>query len=608
MKKILFSVAFCILAVATQAQIPAGYYNAATGLEGYQLKTALYNIIKNHNDQGYGALYDAYEEGYDDNGTVLDMYSENPDGNDLKQYAHHQETCGNYSNEGDCYNREHLFPQSLFNEDYPMRSDYHHVVPSDGKVNGQRSNLAFGEVGSASWTSLNGSKKGTSSSPGYSGTVFEPIDEYKGDIARGLLYFGTRYETQVDSWSHSMTNGTEDQVFSDWFLEVLLKWHNQDPVSPKEIIQNNAGYDHQGNRNPFIDHPEYVNCIWATCSGLQFTSMPITNATESTEYTYDITYNVDIDSETISCTTKPAWLTFTKNEASDMAQLNGTPSFGDIGNHSVVLELTEDGVTETQSFTILVSEWTSNTDVLNLSACSTDWEIVSDASNKDWECFENNYYEVNGYDATNDTPSQDWLISPSIDLDVYENEVFSFDSWTQWNDSGIERPEIKFKYSTDYDGQGNPSSASWFELSYSYPAEDSQNWTSSGDIDISAIDGTNVHFAFYYTSTGGAPGDAAYWKIDNVVLNADHVVGVEELNSIVDIYPNPASSFLNIRNVAAFSNITILNAVGQVVLSQKNNANLISVNTENYNSGLYFIRLQTETGETIIKKFIKEVK
>src|SRR5690606_39825219 len=88
--------------------------------------------------------------------------------------------CGNYSGEGSCYNREHLIPQSVFNEGSPMKTDGHHVVPTDGYVNGQRSNHPIGKVSSASWTSTNGSKKGTSAVPGYSGTVFEPIDEFKG--------------------------------------------------------------------------------------------------------------------------------------------------------------------------------------------------------------------------------------------------------------------------------------------------------------------------------------------------------------------------------------------------------------------------------------------
>jgi len=267
MKKFYNSILFLFLSFSLLAQIPNGYYNNAEGKTGYSLKTALHNIIKNgHQARDYGELYSAYEIGDNDpeDGYVWDMYSENPNDTDPYNFVHYDNKCGNYSSEGDCYNREHLFPQGVFSSASPMKTDYHHVVPSDGKVNGMRSNYPFGEVGSANWTSMNGSKKGNSASPGYSGTVFEPIDEYKGDIARCMLYFATRYEDKVSSWSHDMINGTSDQVYTEWFLDLLLKWHEQDPVSQKEVVRNNTGYNFQGNRNPFIDHPEYVCKIWSS--------------------------------------------------------------------------------------------------------------------------------------------------------------------------------------------------------------------------------------------------------------------------------------------------------------------------------------------------------
>jgi len=257
-----------IISFQLQAQIPAGYYDNAQGLTGYQLKTALKNIISNgHQDQGYGALYTCYQTSdtdnyYENDGTVLDMYSEKPNGPDAYEYQHISDKCGNYTGEGACYNREHLVPQSVFGSAAPMKSDAHFVVPADGYVNNRRSSYAFGEVTNPTWTSTNGSKLGPNSTQGYSGTVFEPIDEFKGDIARMLFYFATRYEDQVAGWSHAMLNGSSDQVFSDWFLDILLTWHYNDPVSQREIDRNNAVYNFQGNRNPYIDHPEWVAQIW----------------------------------------------------------------------------------------------------------------------------------------------------------------------------------------------------------------------------------------------------------------------------------------------------------------------------------------------------------
>jgi endonuclease I len=130
-------------------QIPTGYYNDATE-SGYALKTQLKSIITNgHTDKGYDNLYDAYtktdnDSFYENDNTVLDMYSENPTGEDAYNYDHNTRKCGNYNGENVCYNREHIFPQGFFNKGYPMRSDIHHVVPSDGSVNGRRSNYPFG--------------------------------------------------------------------------------------------------------------------------------------------------------------------------------------------------------------------------------------------------------------------------------------------------------------------------------------------------------------------------------------------------------------------------------------------------------------------------------
>lgn len=254
-------------------QAPNGYYNNATG-SGYTLKTQLKNIITSgHQDRGYGALYDAYvtsdtDSFYENDNTVLDMYSENPNGADSYYYNHGSRRCGNYSSENDCYNREHIFPQSFFHKDSPMKNDIHHVVPSDGYVNGIRSRYPFGEVTNANYTSNNGSKRGQNTFDSYSGIVFEPIDEFKGDIARMLLYFITRYEDEIKSWGTSNLNenpsNTENSGYDDWYLKLIYKWHTQDPVSQREIVRNNEAYNFQGNRNPFIDHPEYVSQIWGS--------------------------------------------------------------------------------------------------------------------------------------------------------------------------------------------------------------------------------------------------------------------------------------------------------------------------------------------------------
>lgn len=284
LKLLLLTLFFSFL---SYAQIPAGYYNTATGT-GYTLKTQLYNIIKGHTDKGYAGLYTTYQTSdrdyyYENDGTILDMYSENPTGIDPYNYsAGSTQRCGSYSVEGDCYNREHIIPQSVFNSNAPMVSDAHFITPTDGKVNGQRSNYPHGTVSSASWTSQNGSKLGSSGIVGYSGTVFEPINEFKGDIARMYFYFATRYENTVAGYSYPMFNGTSDQVFTTEFLNMLLTWSAQDPVSQREIDRNNAIYAQQNNRNPYIDHPEYVQLVWNPTADTQAPTAPTSLVVNST--------------------------------------------------------------------------------------------------------------------------------------------------------------------------------------------------------------------------------------------------------------------------------------------------------------------------------------
>lgn len=262
MKRIFVAFLALFLAFSALAQAPSNYYNSANGLTGDELKAALHNIIKGHTSISYAQIWNAFwSTDNKGDGVVWDMYSDRPGGTPPYVYYLGQDQCGNYSGEGDCYNREHSWPQSWFNNDATARTDMHHIFATDGKVNQMRGNYPFGEVGNASWTSQNGSKLGASRTPGYSGTVFEPIDEYKGDFARAIMYMSVRYFSEDANWGNS--DMTTKAVIKPWAIDLLLRWNEQDPVSQKEIDRNNAIYnDYQHNRNPFVDRPEYARMIW----------------------------------------------------------------------------------------------------------------------------------------------------------------------------------------------------------------------------------------------------------------------------------------------------------------------------------------------------------
>lgn len=242
------------------SQPPPGYYDSAEGLSGLPLKQALHNIIDNQDPLTYNGLWNAFSTtDATAAGKVWDMYSDVPGGTPAYLYTFGSDQCGQYDAEGDCYNREHSFPQSWFNGSAPMYTDLFHLYPTDGYVNNMRGNLPYGDVGSADWSSTNGSKKGLCVDPGFNGTVFEPIDAYKGDLARTYFYMMTRYYGQMSGWNSPVVQGGD---LIPWNAAVMLQWNDMDPVSPKEIARNNAVYGEQGNRNPFIDRPEWVHAIW----------------------------------------------------------------------------------------------------------------------------------------------------------------------------------------------------------------------------------------------------------------------------------------------------------------------------------------------------------
>lgn len=260
MKKLLTPI-FLFIAFLAFAVEPTGYYNAAVGKVDAALKTQLSSIISTGTaNVGYDGLYNVYPTSdLTADGKVWDMYS-------TCTWTHGVKKCGNYSAVCDCYNREHSIPQSFFNEQSPMVSDAHHIYPTDGKVNGQRSNYPHGECSGG--TTLPGGKGrlGSSTFAEYSGTVFEPDDEYKGDFARTYFYFTTRYMNTTVTTGGGVFGSTFGALNS-WCINLYLKWSRQDPVSQKEIDRNNAVAVFQHNRNPYIDHPELVEYIWGTHKG-----------------------------------------------------------------------------------------------------------------------------------------------------------------------------------------------------------------------------------------------------------------------------------------------------------------------------------------------------
>ncbi len=277
--------------------VDKSYYVSIDGESGKTLFDAIQSVsMVGYESLGYKGLWTAYQEtDLKSNGKIWDMYS-----NCSFTYASDQ--CGNYSGECSCYNREHSIPKSWYGGTTSSPGcDIFHVVPTDGYVNGKRSNYAFGEVASVTY-SYDGSKLGssklitvTNTIAGVSvtvnpnETVFEPIDEYKGDFARA--YFGTMVRWANGEYQ-AFTTGNGAVIFSSGYtasnyygltkygVALLMKWHRQDPVSQKEIDRNNGIQQTQGNRNPFIDYPCLAEYLWGNKSGKTLSLNDLTGSFE----------------------------------------------------------------------------------------------------------------------------------------------------------------------------------------------------------------------------------------------------------------------------------------------------------------------------------------
>ncbi len=311
LSRILYFISILSLAPTALAEAPNGYYSPCEGTSGQTLLSRLASVVGNHKTVSYDGLWEVYETSdVDDAGKLWDMYS-------TKRWTIGKEKCGNYKVVGDCVNREHSFPKSWFDDRSPMVSDAFHVYPTDGKVNGQRSNFPYGECAGGTTLPSSGSVKalgrlGTSTFPGYSGKVFEPVDEYKGDFARSYFYMAAAYNSRISSWSSDMLAGNSYPAFRQWAIDLLLKWHRQDPVSQKEIKRNDAVYAHQKNRNPFIDHPELAEYVWGNKKSESWyvngnptpaISLPVDNSTVdfgTAPVNYTLSRSISVKAENLS--------------------------------------------------------------------------------------------------------------------------------------------------------------------------------------------------------------------------------------------------------------------------------------------------------------------
>ena len=263
--------------ISLHAQIPDGYYNSAENKSDQALRSALHNIIDDHNEFPYTSnstdTWDILQESDTDplnsNNVILIYTRESVNG--PQEY-----------NGGGGWNREHVWAKSRgdFGTAIGEGTDVHNLRASNIQVNSTRLNYSFDDCTSNSCNQAYGNS--------YSdlALVFEPRDEDKGDVARIIFYMDLRYEGDSGEEDLEMIEeilSTSSKLPRHGVRSTLLQWHELDPVDDFERNRNDVIYSYQGNRNPFIDHPELVDYIWGDQQQLAWNSS-LSNPTEQADF------------------------------------------------------------------------------------------------------------------------------------------------------------------------------------------------------------------------------------------------------------------------------------------------------------------------------------
>ena len=395
-----------IAVLSTWADVPTGYYSNAVGKQDEALMTALEGIIYTHSQLGYNALWDAYPKtDAGDDGYYIDMYS-------TCKYDHSSYHVGTASYVGQGVNREHSFPKSWFGgEVYPMYTDLMMIVPTDGYVNQRRSNYPYGVcAGGTTYTNDDMGvtmlgKVGTSTYNGYTATVFEPDDEYKGDFARIYFYMVTCYKDSVGHWpgSGQLDSGNGYKAFSSWSMQLLMEWHRADPVSQKEMSRNDSVYKIQGNRNPFVDHPELAEYIWGT--------------KQNTSWTGDTPPDEPIVKEV------PVMLSADETAVTGTSFRADWTNGGDVSSYTLKVSLAQE-----ETATLMMSEDFSNVNAYSDGYTDISGELDSYTDNPGWTG--NKVYTAAGKGVKVGTSSvAGHLLSPDLVLGSTVTVVFNAKNW-----------------------------------------------------------------------------------------------------------------------------------------------------------------------------------
>ena len=450
-----------MLLVVVCATAQKEYYTSVDGIKGgATLKTALHELIKNHKVISYGSGESSTWGAF----YTTDAAVENGQRRVLDMYSNEKRYFGSKGSAVNGMNIEHSVAKSWWggnkNNAY---CDIHHLNPSDQNANSRKSNYPLGELTSVSWD--NGvTFVGKANIDGSSMNAYEPCDEYKGDFARVFMYMFTCYQDLT--WEYTWMNYEKSTypTLKPWAVNLLLKWHKQDPVSEKEVNRNNAVYAVQGNRNPFVDYPQLADYVWG----------------DSINYVFHLTGEVESG--------------------------NGGNTGGGDNNDNNDIE-TIDG------WKIYLNE--------NFDGTSMKFTTYEGVGNYPWTLNSQYKYAVaTSYVSSSKTNNnaESWLLSPFFDFSNDSVATVSFEYVIRYCESGKAAEHHKLMICNDFDG--DVENATWEKIDFG-ATENTIDWTltKTGDIAIpQKYRGEKaVTLAFFYKGTTTKAGT---FEIDNVVVKA----------------------------------------------------------------------------------------
>ncbi|WP_258097823.1 endonuclease [Marinoscillum pacificum] len=637
-----------LLNLCVAQSIPDGYYDGTESLTGEELKTKLHVINSNHKVYEYGDFRDF----------ILPELDEDPENSDniILFYKNNSIPKANFagSNQADYWNREHTWPKShgFASEGDTAYTDVHNLRPSDATVNTSKSNKDFGDV-----EDTEENAEGEAPDTYTTADFFEPRDEIKGDVARILFYMDMRYESS-DLDLELMDRVTYSGDPELGVLSTLIQWHEEDPVDQYEIDRHEKAYGYQGNRNPFIDHPEWVGEIWGSTTspymhvdplnfskdfgtvsaGSQLTQQyTITgyNLTADLTVSVNAPFKVSSDGETFE---ESAVFSHVAGETTEIytVYLQFAPTVEDEASYTnVVTHSTEDAnditleVFGTEGGVELISIATARE--LGVGAAVYVTGVVIDAGNN--SSASRVIYDgtagvvVRSFDAGNE--SGDLVQGDSV---LVSGTLSSYNNLLQIEESpivitliaqGVDLPESKVLTIDEVDESYESQLVTINEVEFADAGSSFQGGGSAGNFTITdatgaltfrigssshPLVGTEVPAGIYnvtgFVGQFGADYQLSPRTVDDLVFVRDvetTVLSVE--NEELKVYPNPVYDHLNFKFDEPIK-VIVFNMTGSKIVEKVLDTNL-TLSTSKWDEGIYLINVLTSTSE-FTYKIIKE--